>query len=488
MSYENFMKWTGILFFAVGLALTGKAHATIQIEICAGSPDGSCKHPDATHTSEVDSGGSNDAKAQVGDEAGAIRISTPSGQGWIQMGNVTGNLPTPTGWTDPATPPATAGAPITGLWYDGTAGNRDLDPHVVCQRYTPPSGGSYVGITPDPPTGANATCNYKKADGTTSSLTIGKLGATCPTGYTNTSGTCTLSSASSVVPPADGKCTISRSGTVYSANMNDPDCAAGVPAKFGSDYNIAVTSAGSPAAGTAKGTGATSATGGNGISCTIDASSKGTTCTGTTPNPSNSSQSYSWSISFSQPDATHGGNAVITGMSSQLVQGSGTAVTTTPVTSAPDIDVSSLAKESTLESTNSKLDQANSTLSDIKTGQCGGTNPDGSAQPACRTSIDETGTPDGSTAYNGARSDLDTAESARNDGMNSVTSSDGKDTSWGWTVSFPTTACSAIPVGSSSIDVCRQVPILQQLLSWIYGIATFLLCAGMVKGAIQGGA
>jgi len=74
----------------------------------------------------------------------------------------------------------------------------------------------------------SATCTVACTGG--GAGTMGTI-TSCPSGYTNTAGTCNLTNAAIVQKPVDGVCTIIRTNNSYTADANDADCSAtGAPA------------------------------------------------------------------------------------------------------------------------------------------------------------------------------------------------------------------------------------------------------------------
>lgn len=102
--------------------------------------------------------------------------------------------------------------------------------------------------------------------------------------------------------------------------------------------------------------------------------------------------------------------------------------------------------------------------------------------------IDESGTPNGSGAFNGATSDLNAWGQSAVDGVNGAGSANGKDTSWGFGFSLPT-GCTALDMGAYefSLNVCEWQPVMHDLMSLVWIGATIWAIIGMVGRAIGGG-
>ncbi len=136
----------------------------------------------------------------------------------------------PSGWTaasnaanDPI-PPNTAGGPTTQYALVGV--NLFFNTaQMACDAFYQSNGQSGGHIVYAP----TATCSSASTIG----CCFGNEGGgniafytqtSCPTGYTNTSGTCTLSNASAVRYPANSRCGLRISGGVMTYDSRDPDC------------------------------------------------------------------------------------------------------------------------------------------------------------------------------------------------------------------------------------------------------------------------
>lgn len=129
------------------------------------------------------------------------------------------------------------------------------------------------------------------------------------------------------------------------------------------------------------------------------------------------------------------------------------------------------------------------------------TNPDGSAKPAdptpcgipgspaCR--LDETGTPNGTGAFDGATAGVNSNRDSAVAGINAAAGASGKATGWSFTLALPT-GCSPIPMGAyapylTGINICEWQPQIHDLMSMAWLAAAVFLCIGMVGRAIGGG-
>lgn len=107
-------------------------------------------------------------------------------------------------------------------------------------------------------------------------------------------------------------------------------------------------------------------------------------------------------------------------------------------------------------------------------------------KPACK--IDESGTGNGSAAYDGAKGELSTYGSDAVGLVGTAGSASGKDTGWGFGFSLPT-GCSALDMGAYdfALNVCQFQPVIHDLLSLVWVAATLFLVIGMVGRAVGGG-
>lgn len=113
-------------------------------------------------------------------------------------------------------------------------------------------------------------------------------------------------------------------------------------------------------------------------------------------------------------------------------------------------------------------------------------------KPKCQ--IDETGTPTGNGAYDGANSGLDGAAQSRTNGLGTVTDANGKDTSWGWSpLSWVTPGqCEPLNYGqlgglpvNIELDMCPALSRASELITFMWAMGTIMLCVSMVWQTIQ---
>lgn len=117
------------------------------------------------------------------------------------------------------------------------------------------------------------------------------------------------------------------------------------------------------------------------------------------------------------------------------------------------------------------------------TGQCGA-----SGQPPCK--IDESGTPGSGEATSAtSHSSLDSAWQSATDSLTTITSAQGKDTSWGvmptW---FQSTTCAPFVLGhfpppvdrDISIDICPVIPYANGVMNFLWVAFTFFATLAMV--------
>lgn len=105
-------------------------------------------------------------------------------------------------------------------------------------------------------------------------------------------------------------------------------------------------------------------------------------------------------------------------------------------------------------------------------------------KPKCQ--IDETGTPDGKTAFDTAKTQLETASKAASDQVTSAASPTGKDTSWHFSFNLPS-QCSSFPMFLNVvIDFCRFQPMIHDLMSLVWVSTTVFVVIGMFGRAQRG--
>lgn len=120
---------------------------------------------------------------------------------------------------------------------------------------------------------------------------------------------------------------------------------------------------------------------------------------------------------------------------------------------------------------------------------------DGKEQAACgapgqaKCKIDETGTPDGKGAFDGPTKSLDEAFGTAKKQLDGVNAAGDKDTGWGVVPSWMQhSACTpwslgTLPVGDGreiTVDVCRIMPYVETVTSFLWAITTFIATLAMV--------
>ncbi|WP_312463289.1 hypothetical protein [Comamonas sp.] len=123
-----------------------------------------------------------------------------------------------------------------------------------------------------------------------------------------------------------------------------------------------------------------------------------------------------------------------------------------------------------------------------KGGSCGGKD-----QPPCK--IDETGTPDGTGAFDQANAELAAIDAARDSTLGGITNSEGKDTSWGTTFGWVNHGgCAPWMLGTLpppinrniEVDICEIEKYTSPIVSFLWIITTVAMCAGLVFSAVSG--
>lgn len=108
-------------------------------------------------------------------------------------------------------------------------------------------------------------------------------------------------------------------------------------------------------------------------------------------------------------------------------------------------------------------------------------------QPKC--AIDETGTPDGKSAYGELNGKLDGLDAQRKTGTDKIMGTGDKDTGWGTSWSwFAHGQCRPInlgtlPIGTGvemRIDICHIVPYTNLVLNFLWAVGTFIAILSMV--------
>lgn len=144
------------------------------------------------------------------------------------------NSHVPAGWTDSTTPPDTApsipGATVYSASVTGTqcasqgassvatAAQAAITQCSLNWSFTHTDGNNWYACIA-------SNCGGGTFFGGTWGQSEGS--ATCPAGYSDTSGVCVLTNASAVMKPSDGRCGIARTGNTYARDAQDPDCGTG---------------------------------------------------------------------------------------------------------------------------------------------------------------------------------------------------------------------------------------------------------------------
>lgn len=107
-------------------------------------------------------------------------------------------------------------------------------------------------------------------------------------------------------------------------------------------------------------------------------------------------------------------------------------------------------------------------------------------KPKCQ--IDETGTPDGKGALDGANDALDKTVKSYSDAITEATKSDGKDTSLGWFPALPSGTCNPFILSSKlpAIDWCPVVPRIKSMMEWMWAMFTIFACIHLVQSTLKG--
>jgi hypothetical protein len=102
-------------------------------------------------------------------------------------------------------------------------------------------------------------------------------------------------------------------------------------------------------------------------------------------------------------------------------------------------------------------------------------------QPKCL--IDESGTPDGKNAFDGAATALDAARNTQKSAIQAADSMSGP--AWSWTFSLPT-GCTPLPLFRGVVlNMCPYQPMIHDLMSMVWFAATLFCITGMVGRAIR---
>lgn len=380
------------------------AQAVLDIHICVGPgalPGGICPGPPGEKEQYRGGSGPNDVKPGDGVERNTIC----SASGCVEFSanpNFKGSV-TPPGWTNPTSPPPTAGPPETvyvcnqGRGATALAACADLAQRTgaVCQSIRNISGVDHCSICP----ASNPSC------GSGDSTHVVAPTSVCPRGYSDSAGTCVVTNEQQADRPADGHCTVRRSGNNFTADPSDPDCFTS-PSNTGPAKEMGVNISGNTASA-----GGTRTGGGANTTVNITNSDSTNTTTITVTNSNSNGTTTTQTVGESAPGS--GGAVSVTGTNKTTTQGTGTQSTGTPV--------------------NDPGKQAEPIP------PCG--LPD---TAPCK--IDETGTPtDGN--FNASKDALDNASKDRKAAIENSTDVDSLGMSFGW--SLPTGACEPLVWGNS---------------------------------------
>lgn len=257
----------------------------------------------------------------------------------------------------------------------------------------------------------------------------------CPAGYTGpSSGNCTLTNAAIVQKPSDSRCYIVRNGNTYSADSQDPDCAAGLPAEFQSGPN-SITWGG-------KGNGD------GGGSIIIDPATGETTITGHKQNGDGTTTTTKIQAGAANPTAAPGAGVSIKGISENTVKGVGSLVTGSAPGSIElptdyNRETTQQAMKKGVDDLNAKLDAtgADTSLSSTKSGY------------------------DSAVADHKAKIDALAAAPLNNHGI-----------AFTFSPIIPSTACyePEVNVGAYSFTMtwCDKIEMLKQVFAWVFFILT----------------
>lgn len=214
-------------------ALPWRAHAQVNIEVCASSPDGACYHP---WSATIPAGDGNPGPvAGTGvDRIGSVTAINADGSKTTLIMNLNAHREVPPGWTlsgNDAIPPSDGGPVqksygLIGIGGTYTTGFPSL--HAVTDKYCADivASGSLNLCQYVSDNGSQVTvCERVAGNGACGTGTInGSVTSTCPSGYGVSGTECTLTDASQVKKPSNGTCEVIRVGNVFQNDSRDPDC------------------------------------------------------------------------------------------------------------------------------------------------------------------------------------------------------------------------------------------------------------------------
>lgn len=107
-------------------------------------------------------------------------------------------------------------------------------------------------------------------------------------------------------------------------------------------------------------------------------------------------------------------------------------------------------------------------------------------QPRCR--IDESGTPTGVGALDGAGQSVDATKDGSVSAIEAARDGDGGASAWTWTFSLPS-GCTPFVVEALDVvlDICEHQEAIHDLMSMVWIISTVFGCAWLIFGTVQGG-
>lgn len=387
---------------------------------------------------------------QIGSTVGAVKMiglipGSPTVQTQVPT-NPTAGYPTPAGWTNPTAPsllpiPPTAGG-ATGYCINNPSGTACLAGSSGGTQAAAVSAFDAVNSNfwylvsnwnSVPGDAGMRACSYASAQGTPVAPCTGNNGvfdfrATCPAGYTNSGGACTLSNAAVVVKPADNNCGIIRVGNLYTLDPLDPDCAAGVTPYLSQAGGGLVIGSGLGAQTQSVSIAA------NGVA----------TITKSGPDASGNTVQSTATVSAPAPGT---GATTITGFGTNVTPGVG--ANNTPAATPADV---------------------------VGCGAVG--------QVPCK--IDETGTGTNSGTLTGATTALD-GEKASGVAVIEALATSSKRTDLGITlgITWPSVTCTnpttTIRGHSMSVDLCSHQSEVQTIMSWLVWVLGAFLAFGMIS-------
>lgn len=362
----------------------------------------------------------------------------------------------PAGWSDPApgeiqpqAPASTSTQPASQmmLWRVQNAQNIVItsghnSSATACAAWAPtsyPSGGYYSQLGSW--NGFNCLLYSNAGALQGGAYTQSYTGTGCPAGYTLNGSNCTQTiPAGPATKPADGHCTILRTGNAFISDPYDPDCNGPSPGD-GSTVTISGDSS------------SVIATRPDGSSIHVNLQPDGSSVIVDTRPDSTGTKTQVSMVNISSPDPTTG-EATVTGKTKAIYEGTGAFQSATP-TQNVTFDKSGLSTESTSQGIKGTLDDISTKLDSV-TGSVPGAAP--------------------SAADRGWGADLDkTKDGSMFDGIKTTLS-----TGWGFDTLFTASVCSPITGNvhgaSMSLDICPAVDSIRMLLGFvIYAITLFLV-------------